>query len=116
MFYVDAALGAGAMLELADEHAERAVYVAQGCLWLNGRPVEAGAMAIVPSGSPVTLRAAEPARAMLLGGAAIDGERHMWWNFVSSSKERIERAKQDWQACRFAAVPGETESIPLPEG
>jgi redox-sensitive bicupin YhaK (pirin superfamily) len=52
---------------------------------------------------------------MLLGGAPLDGERHIWWNFVSSSRERIERAKDDWRAERFDAVPGETERIPLPE-
>jgi redox-sensitive bicupin YhaK (pirin superfamily) len=52
---------------------------------------------------------------MLLGGAPLDGHRHVWWNFVSSSRERIEQAKQDWREGRVGQVPGETESIPLPE-
>jgi redox-sensitive bicupin YhaK (pirin superfamily) len=59
--------------------------------------------------------ATAPSRVMLLGGAPLEGRRHIWWNFVSSSPERIERAKADWKAGRFPAVPGETEFIPLPE-
>jgi redox-sensitive bicupin YhaK (pirin superfamily) len=61
------------------------------------------------------LRAKTPLKAMLLGGEPLDAPRHMWWNFVSSSKERIEQAKQDWLEGRFGAIPGETEFIPLPE-
>jgi redox-sensitive bicupin YhaK (pirin superfamily) len=64
----------------------------------------------------VTVQAPGPARVMLLGGAPLDGERHIWWNFVSSTKERIERAKDDWRSGRFGKVPGdEKEFIPLPE-
>lgn len=65
---------------------------------------------------PAALAATEAARVMLLGGAPLDGERHIWWNFVSSSPERIERAKDDWRQRRFGRIPGDdTESIPLPE-
>ena len=64
----------------------------------------------------MTVEADEPSRLMLLGGAPLDGDRHIWWNFVSSSKERIERAKDDWRNGRFGKVPGdEKEFIPLPE-
>ena len=63
----------------------------------------------------VTVTAREASRLMLLGGAPLEGERHLWWNFVASSKDRIEQAKADWRAGRFAKVPGETEFIPLPE-
>jgi hypothetical protein len=72
-------------------------------------------MAVLAPGAEVTLGAARPARAMLLGGAPLGEKRHIWWNFVSSSLERIERAKADWRAQRFPAVPGETDFIPLPE-
>jgi redox-sensitive bicupin YhaK (pirin superfamily) len=61
------------------------------------------------------VRSIAPARLMFLGGAALEGPRYVWWNFVSSSKERIEQAKEDWKTGRFAAVPDETEFIPLPE-
>jgi redox-sensitive bicupin YhaK (pirin superfamily) len=66
-------------------------------------------------GDPITVTARAPARLMLLGGEPMDGPRHIWWNFVSSSKDRIEQAKADWQAGRFAPVPGDPEFIPLPE-
>ena len=65
--------------------------------------------------TPLRLVASEPAKAMLLGGAPIDGARHIWWNFVSSTKERIEQAKADWRDGRFAKVPGDPEFIPLPD-
>jgi redox-sensitive bicupin YhaK (pirin superfamily) len=68
------------------------------------------------SGDPVTVTAGRSARVLLLGGAPLDGLRHLWWNFVSSSTERIEQAKADWREGRFPKVPGETEFIPLPEG
>ena len=68
-----------------------------------------------PSYHVVTITAVRDARMMLLGGAGIDGPRYIWWNFVSSSKERIEQAKADWKQGRFKPVPGETEFIPLPD-
>ena len=72
-------------------------------------------MLIFRPGDRITVRATRPARMMFLGGTALEGPRYIWWNFVSSSKERIEQAKQDWKTGRFAAVPQETEFIPLPE-
>jgi len=90
------------------------VYVAEGGLGLEGELVGAGTMAVLRSGTRARVEARAPARIALVGGAPLDGERHLWWNFVSSSRERIERAKADWKNGRFAAVPGETEFIPLP--
>lgn len=114
--YVAAVFEAGASLDLPDEHEERAVYVASGSLTCDGIEIEAGELAVFKSGDGVDLTAgAAGAQTMLLGGAAMDGPRHMWWNFVSSSKERIEQAKADWRAGAFGQVPGETEFIPLPE-
>ena len=78
--------------------------------------VEPGQLLVFKPGAEIIAKAHAPARVMLLGGEPMDGPRHIWWNFVSSSKERIEQAKADWQAGRFAKVPGETEFIPLPEG
>jgi redox-sensitive bicupin YhaK (pirin superfamily) len=114
--YVDARLGRGAHLTVDGTHPQRAVHVAEGTVEIGGRRLGAGVMAILRSGAEVTVQADAPARVMLLGGAALDGERHIWWNFVSSSRERIERAKDDWRSGRFGKVPGdEKEFIPLPE-
>lgn len=116
LFYLDARLEAGARLALPEEHEERAVYVVEGAVELEGARVEARTMAVLAPGGAPELTALEPSRAMLLGGARLDGRRFIWWNFVSSDEARIERAKADWQAGRFPSVPGETEAIPLPEG
>ena len=115
LFYADAVLGAGARITLLPEHEERAAYVAQGAVESEGRECEPGDMLVFQGGAPVAVTARGPARVMLLGGAPI-GPRHIWWNFVSSRKERIGRAADDWKAGRYAPVPGETEFIPLPEG
>jgi redox-sensitive bicupin YhaK (pirin superfamily) len=114
-FYADAALDAGARLELPDEHEERAVYIAEGNVEIAGEIHEAGRMLVFRRDGAITIDAAAPARLLLLGGAPLDGPRHLWWNFVSSSTDRIEQAKSDWKAGRFAKVPGETEFIPLPD-
>jgi len=113
--YADLALAPGSALELPDEHAERAVYVAEGRIEIGGTPLAAGHMAVLEPGRVAMLSAAAGARALLLGGEPLDGPRHLWWNFVSSSAERIEQAGRDWAEGRFDAVPGETEFIPLPE-
>jgi hypothetical protein len=119
MFYADAALAPGAVLPLSIELEERAVYVVEGSIEV---PPErdvyvAGQLLLLRPGAEVLLRGAsgKAARLMLLGGAPLEGKRHIWWNFVSSSPERIEQAKEDWRAGRFARVPEETERIPLPE-
>jgi len=114
--YVEARLAAWARLTVDQGHAQRAVHVAEGAVRIGERRIGPGVMAVLRPGAEVPLEAEEPARVMLLGGAPLDGDRHIWWNFVSSSKERIERAKDDWRHGRFGKVPGdETEFIPLPE-
>jgi redox-sensitive bicupin YhaK (pirin superfamily) len=113
--YVDARLDTGAELELPDDVEQRAVYVASGALSIDGESFGSGTLVEFTPGTAVTLAATEPVRAMLLGGAPLDGPRHIWWNFVSSSRERIERAKTDWREQRFVAVPGDAERIPLPD-
>jgi hypothetical protein len=113
-FYIDAALEAGARWTLPDEHEDRALYVVSGSVTLGDQALAEGRLAVLRPG-PAEVTAAERSRVVALGGAPLAGERHIWWNLVSSRKERIESAKADWKAGRFAPVPGETEFIPLPE-
>lgn len=115
MFYVAAELQAGATLAISTEHEERAVYVVEGDVTLDDAPLPAGHMGVLAPRAPARLRAIGPARVMLAGGAKMDGDRFIWWNFVASSRERIEAAKQRWREQAMGAVPGETEWIPLPE-
>lgn len=114
IFYVHAEWSRAGSLPLPAEHAERAVYVVRGAVLIGGERIAAGTMAVLTEAAG-TLDAEPGTVAMLLGGAPLDGERHVWWNFVAASPARIEQAKADWQAERFAAVPGETERIPLPK-
>ena len=100
---------------LPPEHEERAVYLVDGDLTIDGEALPAGALATLLPGRHVALEASSASRCMVLGGEPADGPRHIWWNFVASSPERLERARQDWKLGRFATVPGETEFIPLPE-
>jgi redox-sensitive bicupin YhaK (pirin superfamily) len=114
LFYVQAELDAGAELELPDEP-ERAAHVVAGSLACEGGSFGPGTLLVFRAGASGVLRAATAARVALLGGAPLDGERQIWWNFVSSSKERIEQAKRDWKERRFPTVPGdEVEFVPLP--
>jgi redox-sensitive bicupin YhaK (pirin superfamily) len=113
--YVDVALELGAQFALDTEHVERACYVAQGAVDIAGERHVEGQFVVLEPGAAVVVSALEPARVMLAGGAPLDGPRHIWWNFVSSSPQRIEAAKRDWREERFAAVPGDPERIPLPE-
>lgn len=116
IFYVGVELTAGAVLSVSPEYAERAVYVADGGVTIGDRALVVGDLAVLAGGVAARLVAgADGAKLMLLGGAAMDGPRHIWWNFVSSSKERIEKAKADWKEGRFAKVPGDPEFIPLPD-
>ena len=115
MFYADAALEAGASLVLPPDYEERAVHVAEGSLAVEADVFGAAHFLVFRGGDAIRLTARERTRLLLLGGEKLDGPRHVWWNFVSSSRERIERAKADWRSGRFAAVPDETEFIPLPE-
>lgn len=113
MLYLDLVLSAGDALPLPLAE-ERALYVVDGALELDGQAVAPHTMVLLAPGDEPMLAANGPARAVLVGGAPL-GPRHVWWNFVSSRKERIVQAADDWQAGRFESVPGETEFIPLPE-
>ena len=110
MFYADVTLRAGAALPLSSEYEQRGVYVVQGNVDLMGQAVESGRLIVLQPGRAITLAAPQGARVMLLGGAQLEGPRHLWWNFVSSSSERIEQAKADWREGRFGLVPGTRSS------
>ena len=112
--YVHAQIAHGATLEVPSDRSERAVYVVQGELTVDDIPVTAGQLAVLEPGKKSTLRALGDTRAMLLGGEHFPTPRYIWWNFVASSQERIERAKERWERRQFPVVPGETEFIPLP--
>jgi redox-sensitive bicupin YhaK (pirin superfamily) len=113
--YVAAEMQAGSAFELAPEHEERGVYAVEGEITVGGSAVPPQHLAVLEHGEGVEVSARTPARAMLLGGAKTDGERFIWWNFVASSRERIEEAKRLWREQRFPRIPGETEFIPLPD-
>ena len=113
--FADVALAAGAKLPLDAETEERAIYLVSGEVDIAGDRFEAGRLLVFKPGDRITVTALTPARLAVVGGAAMDGPRHIWWNFVSSRQDRIEQAKADWKAGRFDAVPGESDFIPLPE-
>jgi redox-sensitive bicupin YhaK (pirin superfamily) len=112
--YLEVRLAAGAELALPAAASERAAYVTEGVVAIGGREYAEGKLAVARPGADVRLHAASASRVMVVGGEPL-GRRHIWWNFVSSSQERIERAKHDWADGRFEKVPGDDEFIPLPE-
>lgn len=116
-FYLDVILDPGARFPLPDDHEDRGLYITQGSVRIAGQEFEAGRMMVFRPGDRITVQAGEAgARLMALGGATLNGPRYIWWNFVSSSKERIEQAKEEWRTGRFDIVPGdEHEFIPLPQ-
>jgi redox-sensitive bicupin YhaK (pirin superfamily) len=115
-FYAEAVLAPGAVLPLDPGYDERAIYVASGEIDIAGETFSKGRLLVFKPGDRISVLATSNARLMLLGGEPMDGPRHIWWNFVSSSKDRIEAAKADWKARRYPIVPGdETEFIPLPD-
>jgi redox-sensitive bicupin YhaK (pirin superfamily) len=117
LFYLDARLDAGAELELPSAVSERAAYVASGSIRVGREDINEPKLLVFRAGQRVVLRALGAARVLLLGGEPLEGPRHVFWNFVSSSPERIERAKRDWAERRFPLVPGdEEEFVPLPAG
>lgn len=115
MLCMDVVLPGGTPWELPADYPERAIYVAAGEIEIAGARHGQGRLLVFPAGYRATIRATSDARLVVLGGEPMDGPRHIWWNFVSSSKDRIEQAKLDWKHGRFTAVPGETDVIPLPE-
>lgn len=113
--YAEAVLAPGAVLPLDPDYDERAVYIASGEIDIAGQRFEAGRLLVFRPGDRISILALSNARLMLLGGEPMDGPRHIWWNFVSSSKDRIDAAKADWKAGKYPVVPGdEREFIPLP--
>ncbi|HKJ73688.1 MAG TPA: pirin family protein [Alphaproteobacteria bacterium] len=115
LFYLDVALDAGARIALDAEHEERAGYIIEGKVEIEGSEFEAGRLLGFAPTRQIVIKATTPAKLVLLGGEPMDGPRHLWWNFVSSSQDRIEQAKEDWRRNRFGLpVPNETEFIPLP--
>lgn len=113
-FYVEVSADAGSSVPLDPAYEERAVYLVEGEVEISGDEFAAPQMLIFRPGDWITIRSKTKTRMMFLGGTALEGPRHIWWNFVSSRKERIEAAKEDWKTGRFGPVPEETEFIPLP--
>ncbi|HEX4330457.1 MAG TPA: pirin family protein [Burkholderiales bacterium] len=113
--YLDFNAQAGASFDFLPEAEECAVYSVDYPLIVDGVPLPAHTLALLEPGRSTRIQAPEGARFIALGGAPLDGHRHIWWNFVSTSRERIEQAKADWEANRMGQVPGETEFIPLPK-
>ncbi|MCB1519658.1 MAG: pirin family protein [Hyphomicrobiaceae bacterium] len=115
-FYAEAVLAPGAVLPLDAAYDERAIYIVSGEIDIAGDTFGSGRLLVFKPGDAISVLAMSNARLILLGGEPMDGPRHIWWNFVSSSKERIRAAKEDWKSGRFAVVPGDDkEFIPLPE-
>ena len=108
LFYADVQMQAGSALPLPVDHEERGVYVAEGEIEVAEQVFETGRLLVFRPGDAITIRARSNARLMLLGGEPMDGPRYIWWNFVASSKDKIEAAKDDWKQARFGIVPGAT--------
>ena len=114
--YADILMNAGATLPIDAQADERAVLVALGDASLDGEALDRHSLYILKPGQAMTLRADSDARVMLMGGEAFTTPRHVWWNFVSSSRDRINEAKQEWKGRKFPLVPGDSEEfIPIPE-
>ena len=113
--YLDIALEAGAELLLDNLPEQAAIYVVAGELTIDGEPLPPNVMAVVQTGSGARLTTQTGVKFVVIGGAPLDGHRYIFWNFVSSSKERLAKASEDWEQQRYAMVPGETEYIPLPK-
>ncbi|WEY38170.1 pirin family protein [Paraburkholderia sp. SUR17] len=113
--YVAAHFAPGAAFALEPEHEERGVYLVEGDLAIDGTPLDPYRMAVLVPGETVTLASTRGATVMLLGGEKLAGERFIEWNFVSSSREKIEHAKTAWMNQQMGQVPGETDWIPLPQ-
>ena len=114
--YADIHLAEGGAMPVDPEAEERGLYLAEGEASLDGLTLDPGTLYVLRPGTRATLRSRLGGHVMLCGGAPLDGPRHVWWNFVSSSRERIRQAREDWKAGRFALPPGDDEEwIPLPE-
>ncbi len=121
MFYADAVLAEGARIPLPADHEDRGIYITQGEVEIAGERFEAGRMMVFRPGDEITITACQPSRLMMLGGETLSGPRYIWWNFVASSRDRIEAAKVawaagDWAHGRFQLPPSDKDDyVPLPE-
>ncbi len=115
LYYLELRASADCGVPIPPEHEDRAIYVVDGSLSVGGLAIGAGHLVVLRDSSEAEVNATEGSHLMLLGGERLTGDRHIWWNFVSSSQDRLEHAKRDWKDGRFDKVPGETEFIPLPE-
>jgi hypothetical protein len=115
MCYVAVEMEQGARLVFPAEYAQRAAYLVEGAITIGGEALAEKHMAVLTDAQETTIEAVAPSRVMLLGGAPLEGDRFIWWNFVASSKEAIQQAKDKWRAQAFGKVPDETEWIPLPD-
>ena len=111
LFYADVTLDAGQKLPLDADHEERSLYLLKGRITLGEQAYEPERLLIFAPGERATIAAESDARFLLMGGAPLEGPRHVWWNFVSSSRERIEQAREDWAQGRFDTVPGDAEIV-----
>jgi hypothetical protein len=115
LFYAEITIPAGQAVPLPADHEERGIYIAEGGIEIAGEGYEAGRLLVFRPGDAITVRARSNTRIMMLGGEPMEGPRYIWWNFVSSSKDKIEAAKDDWKHARFKLIPGDDkEFIPLP--
>jgi redox-sensitive bicupin YhaK (pirin superfamily) len=112
--YLDVSLPAGGTIELPPLVPEMAAYPVDGGVVIDAATLPAATMAVLRAGEPTRVHAQGAARFVVVGGEPLDAPRHMWWNFVSSRKERIIQASEDWKAMRMGRVPGDDEFIPLP--
>lgn len=115
LFYVDLNMMARSLIVFEPLGAEQAIYVADGNVRVDGQLITQGTMAVLKAGASVELETDGGARVVAFGGEPLEGERHLWWNFVASSRARIDRAKDDWANNRFPGVEGEEDVIPLPD-
>ena len=115
MFYAEVILEQGSRIPLAPDYDERGVYLVEGHVEIAGADYGPGSLLVLRPGDEIQISAKTPVRAMFLGGEPMDGPRYLWWNFVATSKDRLEQAKNDWKLGRFDPVPGDDELIPLPE-
>lgn len=113
--FADLLLKQGQKFSIPKTIEERAIYVIEGSMTIAGDIVDAGTMVVLKPGAEIVMEARTNTHSVVLGGAALPGARHVYWNFVSSSRERIEQAKDDWRNGRFAGVAGDDEFIPLPD-
>ena len=114
MVYLELQLRAGQSIELPNDYAELAAYIVSGNVSIGGEGYTPATMAVACAGKSVTIAATADSHVMVIGGEPL-GKRHIWWNFVSISRERIEQAKQDWSAKRMGSIAGDDEFIPLPD-